>query len=183
MDTDFSKQALLSFADMLVEKGLAKPNTAGGLRVAAAKILDDDVADVRTVDVALAIKRYNNKNPGKLSPASLAEYEKRVVNLTKEFVRYHEDPAGYTGLASRAGTAAPRRDRERSSSKSGAKPSEEVTTAGPPPRAPRSGLSLEYPLRPDFLAQVVVPLDMKVDEARRLCAFVMTLAADFDPMK
>jgi hypothetical protein len=43
------------------------------------------------------------------------------------------------------------------------------------------GLSLEFPMRPDFLAQVVIPRDMSKDEARRFTAFVMTLAHDFVP--
>lgn len=34
----------------------------------------------------------------------------------------------------------------------------------------------DYPLRPDYLAQVVVPRDMTELEAERLCAFIKTLA-------
>ncbi len=41
---------------------------------------------------------------------------------------------------------------------------------------PRRGLALPYPMAPDFMAQVVVPRDMTDHEARKLCAFVMTLA-------
>jgi hypothetical protein len=40
---------------------------------------------------------------------------------------------------------------------------------------------LEYPLRPDRSAQVVVPRDLTVDEARRMGAFLLTLAVDFRP--
>jgi len=36
-------------------------------------------------------------------------------------------------------------------------------------------------MRPDFLAQVVIPRDMKVDEAKRLSRFILTLALDFQP--
>jgi hypothetical protein len=43
------------------------------------------------------------------------------------------------------------------------------------------GISLDYPLRPDLLAQVVVPRDLTVEEARRMGAFLVTLAADFRP--
>jgi|PlaIllAssembly_1097288.scaffolds.fasta_scaffold1856607_2 hypothetical protein len=38
-----------------------------------------------------------------------------------------------------------------------------------------TALCLPYPLRPDFLAQVVVPRDMTIVEAERLCAFVLAL--------
>jgi hypothetical protein len=36
-------------------------------------------------------------------------------------------------------------------------------------------------LRPDFLATIQVPRDLKSDEAARLAAFVRTLATDFKP--
>ena len=39
-----------------------------------------------------------------------------------------------------------------------------------PPR-----LCMSYPLRPDYVAQVVVPRDMTTEEAQRLCAFVQAL--------
>jgi hypothetical protein len=35
---------------------------------------------------------------------------------------------------------------------------------------------LEFPLRPNFVAQFVVPRDMTLAEARRLKAFLKTLA-------
>ncbi len=44
-----------------------------------------------------------------------------------------------------------------------------------------SEISLEYPLRPDLLAQVVIPRDLTVEEARRMGAFLVTLAVDFRP--
>lgn len=37
-------------------------------------------------------------------------------------------------------------------------------------------LCLDFPLRPDFLAQLVIPREMYEYEAKRLCAFIMTLA-------
>ncbi len=192
-DTDYSKRALLGFVDMLEKRGLAKPNTASGYKVAALKILDglsaQEEADVRKLDIALAVRRYNNRNPGKLSPSSLGAYQRRVENLIREFEKYHEDPTSYAGIsrepssgnggrkkapkAKKAPTATSERQHPEPSAERVAM-SEEVV-----PR--RSGISLDFPLRDDFLAQVVVPRDLKANEARRLCAFVMTLAADYEP--
>jgi hypothetical protein len=42
-------------------------------------------------------------------------------------------------------------------------------------------MALEYPLRSDLLAQVVVPRDLTVEEAQRMGAFLLTLAVDFKP--
>lgn len=37
------------------------------------------------------------------------------------------------------------------------------------------GLAINFPMRPDFLAQVIVPPNMTEAEAKRLCAMIMTL--------
>jgi hypothetical protein len=42
-------------------------------------------------------------------------------------------------------------------------------------------LRLSYPIRDDVLAEVAVPRGMTTDEAKRFCAFVMTLAKDYQP--
>jgi hypothetical protein len=189
-DANYSRAALLKFADDLEKRGLAKSNTAQSLKVAANKILDglspDEEADVRKVDVETAVRKFHNKNPGKLSPKSLAEYQRRVSLLIRELVKYNENPTGYTGI----GRGAPTSNGGKQAKKNEVKRAAEAGgVARVPafereqPRPVKSGLSLDYPLRPDFLAQVVVPRDLKADEARRLCAFVMTLAADFEPTR
>lgn len=46
-----------------------------------------------------------------------------------------------------------------------------------PPLPKRSqSLALPFPLRPNYLAQIVIPRDMTKMEADRLCAFVISLA-------
>lgn len=187
-ETNYNKAALLKFADDLEKRGLAKSNTAQSLKVAANQILDglspEEEADVRKVDVETAVRKFHNKNPGKLSPKSLAEYQRRVSLLIRELVKYHDNPTGYSGIGRGAPTS---NGGKQTKQKAVKRASESAGTAREPavereqPRPVKSGLSLDYPLRPDFLAQVVVPRDLKADEARRLCAFVMTLAADFEP--
>ena len=186
MQDSYSKASLLKFLDTLADKGLANTNTANSYKVSANKILGDlapdEEADVRRVDVETAVRRFNNRNPGLLSPKSLAEYQRRVTAVIKEFVRYTENPAGYKT----AGKAVPIKKTDSSAkAKERAKPVEgrPAPPAAPQPFSPPPsiGLSLSYPLRPDFLAQIVIPRDMKTDEAKRLSAFVMTLATDFAP--
>lgn len=182
-EPDYGKKALLAFADMLASKGLASTNTARGYKVAAAKIIDDEVTDVRTVEIPLAVKRYHNKNPGRLSPATLGEYENRVGSLIREFVKFHDDPQAYAGIG-RGTPTNPSKERSKKAPAPISSPEPAAESSMPPKTAPsasRGGLSLEFPLRADFLAQVIVPRDMKAEEARRLCAFVKTLAIDFSP--
>jgi hypothetical protein len=47
---------------------------------------------------------------------------------------------------------------------------------------PTVGLCNDYPMRPDFLAQVVVPRDMTYREAKRLAAFIMALTEEPEPV-
>ncbi len=46
------------------------------------------------------------------------------------------------------------------------------------PAVPPS-LCYAYPMRPDFLAQLVVPRDLSAAEAKRLCAFIETLVIPY----
>jgi hypothetical protein len=148
-------------------------------------VLEDvaDTDDVRTVDVATAIRRYHNKHPGELKGTVLKEYERRLKLALADFVQYTDEPTSYKG-----------RGRGPSNSNDGGRPprkakNQTVTPAtghlsieGAAPKLTAvAGLSLEFPMRADFLAQVVVPRDMKADEARRLSRFIMTLALDYEP--
>lgn len=189
MVTNYSKSSLLKFLDTLSEKGLANQNTATGMRVAVAKILSDlspeEESDVRKVDVGTAVHRVHNKNPGQMAPSSLAEYQRRVGQAIRYFVDFTENPTTFKPIGRGASKPNGHDKREPKSEKT--KKHEPVTSQRETPpsvelAAPSAtGLALNYPLRSDFLAQVVVPRDMKRDEARRLSAFIMTLASDFVP--
>lgn len=182
MSSGYSKIALLNFLDTVVAKGLMNANTAGGLKAACSRILDDlaDTDDVRGVDVNTAVVRYNNRNPGALSPNSLAEYQRRVSRAISDFVSWVENPAGFKP---RARGAPAKNGRKTDSAANGRISAPPQTTAAQAvhPVSTSTGLPLSYPLRPDFLAQVVIPRDLTAEEARRLGAFLLTLASDFRP--
>lgn len=186
MSSGFSKNALMKFLDTVVTKGLMNANTAGGLKAACSRILDDlaDTDDVRGVDVNTAVVRYNNRNPGALSPNSLAEYQRRVSRAISDFVSWVENPASFKPRARGASGKNGRKTENSSSGRASATPPDTPvhTPAHAASPAPTStGLPLSYPLRSDFLAQVVIPRDLTSEEARRLGAFLLTLAADFRP--
>jgi len=192
---DYSRAALARFIEYVVAKGLVNPSTAQGWRVATTKVLEEltaeELADVRRIDVEDTFRAFLHRNPGRLSPASVGEYRRRVGRAIEEFVRWVDDPGAYGALGSAAvrqgdGPGPRRRGRARVSTAAAG----EVRSAGhvdgaaaapsQPPRR-RDGLALEYPLRPGFLAQVVVPPDLTVDEARRMGAFLLTLSPDYKP--
>lgn len=193
---DYSRAALARFIEFVVAKGLVHPATAQGWRVATTKVLEElspaERADVRTIDVETTFKQFLNRYPGRLSPASVGEYRRRVGRAIQEFVRWMEDPGSYAFEASRGGrtggrrslAAAPADARGRPASESpvpAAARSTDAPAAGAAFPPPLPGMALDYPLRADTLARVVVPRDLTVDEARRMGAFLLTLAVDFRP--
>ncbi len=180
---DYSRAALARFIEFVVAKGLVHPATAQGWRVATAKVLEElppaQMADVRTIEVDATFKEFLNRYPGRLSPASVGEYRRRVHRAIEEFVRWMADPGSYAFRP----PARPAREARRRLDTGTEPPSVPLRTR-PPDRATLSrpnSMALEYPLRSDLLAQVVVPRDLTVEEAQRMGAFLLTLAVDFKP--
>jgi hypothetical protein len=181
---DYSRAALARFIEFVVAKGLVHPATAQGWRVATAKVLEElppaQMADVRTIEVDATFKEFLNRYPGRLSPASVGEYRRRVHRAIEEFVRWMADPGSYAFRP----PARPARMEARRRLDTGTEPPSVPLRTRPPDRATLSrpnSMTLEYPLRSDLLAQVVVPRDLTVEEAQRMGAFLLTLAVDFKP--
>ncbi len=188
MDRDYSKNALLKFLDTLADRGLANTNTAEGMRVASAKILADvpDSSDVRQIDLEAEIHRFHNKNPGKLTHASVTEYGRRVKTAVRYFLSYVESPSAFKpigrGVTKRNTKERPEPREQKATQKS--TPEARPFSQNAPSddlRASPQELTHQFPLRPNLVARLVLPTDLKKDEARRLAAFIATLAADFDP--
>lgn len=180
---DYSRVALARFIEFVVAKGLVHPATAQGWRVATTKVLEDltpaQAEDVRRIDVEATFKEFLNRYPGRLSPASVGEYRRRVGRAIEEFVRWMEDPGSYGFRSPARATKGDPRRRPEAAPASSSNPTRPQPRGQAPDRP--DGISLEYPLRPDLLAQVVVPRDLTVEEARRMGAFLVTLAVDFRP--
>lgn len=191
---DYSRAALARFVEFVVAKGLVHPATAQGWRVATAKVLEelspDEMEDVRKIDVERTFKAFLNRYPGRLSPASVGEYRRRVSRAIEEFVRWMEDPGSYAFRSPPRPSKADARRRAGAPAEDTGAPGLEAphpasarasraATLGSPPGGMAGGIALEYPLRPEVLARVVIPRDLTVEEARRMGAFLVTLAVDF----
>ena len=194
-----SKVGLIAFADMMTTKGWINPNTGAGYKAALNKILGHvaDDENVRSLDVKTLILRYNNLHPGELSPASLKQYEKRVSLMIAYFISWKEDPTNFKPPArqlagekpekvskpSKSSTPEPKRvssslavvamapDAQKASENEQQQRANGANWGGTTPN-----LSLPFPIRPDYLAQIVIPRDMTKDEATRLCTFIQALA-------
>lgn len=189
MESQYTKDALIRFLDIAVSQGLVNQNTAAGWKAASHKVLEDIGLsdDIRTVDVQTAVLRYNNRHPGELRPASLKEYKRRVSLVIEEFIRYTDDPANYTPRSKSIGSSKaakqPNSKPKKTSAPKNLPPSTRQDEANslPPSSTPQAGLAYSYPLRQNFLAQIVLPRDLSAEEALRLSRFIETLALDFKP--
>lgn len=179
-----TKAAVMKFVDFQISKGLVNVNTGNARKAACNKLLeafgDDD--DLTNVDVRSEVLKFNNRHPGQLSPESLGTYEKRVTSTLEEFKKYLANPTGYKGVTGRQISSNGKSDKK---AKSG--DATEITVIDTPPTAPKlmptsavtdTSLMMPFPLRPTFLAQLIIPRDLTKDEASRLCAFVQALAVE-----
>jgi hypothetical protein len=182
MESDYSKTALLRFLDFIEEKGLLTKQNAQNWRVATGKILDDmsaaEASDVRNLDIDTAFRRFANRTAGKFSPNTLAEYRRRATLAIENFVQYASNPEAYKPL-SQTGPKKTSATQIRPEAKLPASSAETRTAESV--SATAGGLAMPFPLRSDFLAQIVIPRNLSTDEARRLSAFILTLATDFRP--
>lgn len=189
-----NKAGLIKFVDMITEKGWINTNTGSGWKAAVGKILNETPADedVQKIDVKTAVLRYNNLHPGELAPGSLKQYEKRVVAAINQYLSYQSDPTNYKAPARALPNGKPEKKLDKrvvastgktiggtantGHSDSSKPENENATVQKSMSLATESNLVLPFPLRPNYLAQIVIPRDMTKDEANRLCAFVQALA-------
>lgn len=186
-----NKAGLTQFLKMITDRGWVNGNTGGALKAAVAKILGEveGEQDVRTIDVDMEVRRYNNLHPGDLSPDSLATYGKRVKLAITNYVSYVDDPTKYkppgAGRAATQNGTPPKKEKVKRDTST--VDVTDVTVLEPIPPSPQpsraetfiateANLAMPFPLRPGYLAQVVIPRDMTKGEAARLCAFIQTLA-------
>lgn len=180
-----TKANVLKFVDFQIAKGLVNVNTGNARKAACNKILeafgDDD--DLTSVDVRSEVLKFNNRHPGQLSPDSLNTYEKRVASTLDEFKKYLTNPTSYKGVIGRGITNGEKKDKKPPK----VSDTTEVTVIDMPPATPKqmptsavtdTSLMMPFPLRPTFLAQLIIPRDLTKDEATRLCAFIQALAVE-----
>lgn len=201
MDAAFTKAGLFRFLGIAERQGIYNANTLGGLRSAATKLLSDldDNDSLQNFDAHASMMRYHNKNPGELRATVLGEYVRRMNRLLRYFEEYNRNPAGFRPRG-RAPVGPTGGNNQRSSKSKPTKATKAATEEkrkegsiiegvatrldsptkmlkGPGPEQ----LGLSYPLRDDFLVQLLLPRDITLDEARRVGAFIQTLARDFKP--
>lgn len=178
MTAEATGTGLVEHWSWAAKKGLMNSNTAGALRAACSQVLSVDdnweSLDVRAMDVDLMLQRFENLRMKDFTPKSLAQYGSRFRRAVKSYLQYLENPQGWrfdTREPKAAGNSdSPSKARKRSSRK------EEVASA--PAEALGEMISYPFPVRAGVVARLVLPRDLRGQEARRLSAFLQSLAID-----
>ncbi|MBX3390262.1 MAG: hypothetical protein KF691_12510 [Phycisphaeraceae bacterium] len=187
---DYSADKLVEFIDRAGNKGWIPKATISVMKSNSKRVLWSldplEREDVRTVDVEAAMRRFANLNP-EVSPKSLRDYRSRLEKSLSLFIGYTDDPVAFQMPKARGEGKSVVTKSVTANRKSAMRPENRVThnhvsrVLPPSPSAP-SGLEYEFPLRPDLIVRVVnLPRDLKQAEAKRLAAFLHSIAEDFTP--
>jgi hypothetical protein len=184
------------FLNYLSSKGLINPNTVGGIRSACDKIFSaldqDECNNLAEIDVDHAVTRFMNKNPNVLSPESATVYKSRVSKAIKLLVDFNANPAGFRVQSPKKMNGNGGEKKPVAESKLTKNLTANVTQRSQSSEAGKvnadedkhqhqNSVSLSFPIRPDFMAQFILPKDMTTKEAKKLAAYFEVLAIDFEP--
>jgi hypothetical protein len=169
--TETTGKALLEHWSWAAEKGLMNKNTAGGLRAACGQVLsvldDGEALDVRTLDIDDTLTRFVNLKKKDFKPAVLETYKRRFRQAVASYLAYLNDPGAW---------------KPRTVERAGNGGDSDTDRAEPRPakREPVTGGMVDYPfpVRDGQTARLVLPRDLRADEAKRLSAFMATLVVE-----
>lgn len=175
MANEATGAALVDHWSWAAKQGLMNANTAGALRAACSQVLgvedDWETVDVRAMDVDLMLQRFENLRMRDFTPKSLSQYGSRFRRAVKSYLEYLENPQTWRYEArERKG------DVERPSPKKKSSPLEAPALAD----ALGEMITYPFPVRAGVVARLVLPRDLRSQEARRLGAFLQSLAIE-DP--
>jgi hypothetical protein len=176
-------KALVHHWDWAAQKGLMNPNTARVLRNACYQVLvavfegEWEVADVKTLDPDAVFLRFQNLRGKDLTPRSLQDYRRRLLQALDSYRAYVADPASWKG----PGQERPlRADRVRPAERRArvVVPDSALTDAESVQPEDGNMMVYPFPIR-NMTARLLLPRDLRMSEARRLVSFITSLAIDF----
>ena len=176
---DTTGKAFVAHWTYVGDKSIMKRNTANSLQAACRQVLSVDEGwedlDVTQIDVDGVFKRFVNKRGRDFKPESLLAYKRRFALALKMFKEYVNDPEGWKPMT-----------RERNALQKGngdesVEESKAVPAKAPIPSLAEPGLiEFPFPLRGGRVARLRLPADLKMEDVRRLTAFIRALAVDFE---
>ena len=169
---DYSFISLMEYCQFLKETaGESKPKSNGRLtacRVVLKDLLPCELKDVRIVDVESCAAKYASRSGSKKK--TVTGYRNNVKRAIEMFVEHidsleDEKPEETTGVSNKA---APPSEENKANEQTPIKTKRYRT----PPAAVNT---INVQIRSDFLAQLILPLDLKTAEAEHLCKLIKAL--------
>lgn len=183
-------QSVLEYLDMLVEKGKATNGAIKPLKISFVQVLktvDGDKwesTNIRDIDADDYMNRFANLTMGKYNPESLTTYKSRLVKVVKWYVQFLDNPGWMPNV--------PMRDRATKTVTKKAlptgKPSStdqrnsqpvQITPQSMPDVAKASDRILyPFPLSDGQLVHVSLPVKLTKSDAKRIGAFIESIAIE-----
>jgi len=157
MEQNYSLEALLAFCDEQIAANPESPGKYRNWRTATRSVLspltEAQKADVRVIDIPTAVELYAGQKQPK--PKTKKEYRARVTAAVESFLASITD--GEQDLPT-----LPEEPAEKVKVRIKEKVSSEANT-------------FTFPIRNDFKAQFILPMDLTHDEAERVCNLIRVL--------
>lgn len=179
--TNKTGKSLLDFWDWAANKRLVNKNTALGLRSAAQKVLEVDdnweSIDVAELDIEDILRRFETLRATEYKPGSLATYKSRFRKAVEMYLDYLSSPSTWSpGIRRRSQK---RRGANQEVALNGGGSSVQTISNGVTAATDRSTfIEYPFPLRAGCVARFSLPPDLTAAEARRLSAFIASLAVE-----
>lgn len=182
--TDKKGASFVKWFDHAIDKGLLKRNTAIGYRTACQKVLeikdDWESLDVSKLDVDELLKRFENLRASEYTPKTLDTYNSRFRKGVEMYLRWAEAPSSWRPPVTKRSKELPQNGRSDLRVGTATAAGEQAAREESPVAREVQMLTYPFPLGSNRLAQLELPSDLRSEEARRLAAFVQTLALDSD---
>lgn len=178
-------EGLLSFLDFAMDKGYLKVPTGQAMKTACKEVLsategdDWQQADLSSLDIEDVLQRFETLRAMKFSSGSLNTYKSRFKKSVRIFDEFRANPSGWRPDV--------RQRTRRSVDGKMAAPADNgapVSASRPPEPSSHSAsnmITYPFPLRDGVLASLQLPADLTRREAKRLSAFIDSLAVEDQP--
>ncbi len=181
---DGTGAGMIAWLGWTIQKNMMVDATASALRTASQKVLavEDGWAtvEVSSLDLDSIVNRFRIKHRGDMKDQTLNTYEQRFRQTVDMYGKWLADEPWQP--ATRKRTARPAAG---SSNGSAAAPTSKSPAVQQQPEValpPQPGMiTYPFPIRPGMQGKITLPEDLSTREAKRIAAFIGTLAFDDEP--
>lgn len=176
--------------DWAASRGLLNRNTANALKAAARAVLSIEgdnweSESVLSINIDNLLDRFENLRKKDFTPESLATYRSRFKRAHQLYSSFLADPRNYhpqTREREKSGSplGTPKRERRKdveTLSGAGSESGQLPTLIG------TKLIRYPFPVREGVIAELLLPVDLRKEEARRLAAFLESLSMSSEVTK